>query len=343
VPERRFSSKSGNVAGKQQSRLSNECRSPIHLSRMRRSTQVPSRTLYLVVAVVLGSLGRTAVVHAFSQPSYYARRASDGGGGGLWFSGSPADGYACDVCHTGRDNAWPIHVEGLPLKGYVPGARYDVKIRWPEFSARAASIKASEPAVPSTGEPGQAQSAGPDMSLVAELTTLTGQGAGVFEMNYTDIADSARKDEWCEHLEGVPASQLFDTHSAMQDTPVLRCDPSQPGQRCLVTVQVCGARMLRFTWTAPSAQAGQLWFAAGLVATERLSAEPTGDDVSLALQPIFPASSGAARYVSEVDHGCGVTGHGLDSRPSLAVWVLAGLWLATHKQRTSRRPFEEKA
>lgn len=52
-----------------------------------------------------------------------------GGGGGRYFTGSPADGYTCEVCHTGP-GAMPVKFNGLP-EAYVPGLVYEVVMQWP--------------------------------------------------------------------------------------------------------------------------------------------------------------------------------------------------------------------
>lgn len=77
----------------------------------------------------------TASAQAFSGPDMYAVDADTGGGGGRFFTGSALDGYSCKVCHRGGPTP-SIHVAGLPLDGYVPGQKYEVKITWanPEIS-----------------------------------------------------------------------------------------------------------------------------------------------------------------------------------------------------------------
>jgi hypothetical protein len=264
---------------------------------------------------------QAAPVWAFSQPSYYPRPALLGGGGGRWFTGSAADGFSCRVCHSGGQS-WPMHLSGLPELGYVPGQTYDIRVTWPEFTEHAELIKQA----PQTPTAMGMEHAGPDMSILVELSTANGVTAGAFDMNYTDIAQPSRSDEWCQHLEGVPASQLFDTKATAPDQPVIRCDPQSPDQRCLLAVQVCGAQTLRFWWTAPSTDVGPVWFNAGLVATDQLSADPTQDGVTEVAQPIFPAASAGSRYVQVIDQGCSV----LDLKPRSRRWPLGWLaWFST--------------
>jgi hypothetical protein len=156
-------------------------------------------------------------------------------------------------------------------------------------------------------------------------------------MDYQDIADEARRDEWCLHLDGVPASQLFDTKSATPDQPSIDCTPAMPGQRCVLAVQVCGASTLRFGWVAPDASTGPVWFSAGMVATEALNADSSDDTVTFVRHPIYPAASAGARYVSQIDHGCSVAGVG-STRPFAAHSCgLLGVFLEALRRRARRR------
>src|SRR5262249_50188347 len=81
-------------------------------------------------------IGLTAVLvlsqsraRAFSDPYRFNDDVLAGGGGGRWFTGSPADGYGCDVCHAGA-RLRGIIVQGLPER-YLPGTMYDIQIDWP--------------------------------------------------------------------------------------------------------------------------------------------------------------------------------------------------------------------
>jgi hypothetical protein len=67
--------------------------------------------------------------HAFSNPEQFANATELGGGGGRFFTASPADGYGCNVCHRG--GAAPVvQVSGLPIDGYQPGVPYTIEISW---------------------------------------------------------------------------------------------------------------------------------------------------------------------------------------------------------------------
>jgi hypothetical protein len=83
------------------------------------------------VCVLLGAacwLAR-APAHAFSDLERYPQPSLEGGGGGRLFTGSPADGYACSVCHEGGPEPQVV-VYGLPIDGYVPGQTYNVEVVW---------------------------------------------------------------------------------------------------------------------------------------------------------------------------------------------------------------------
>jgi MYXO-CTERM domain-containing protein len=93
-------------------------------------------------------------VYAYSNPEFYGTEVAMGGGGGRWFTGSSADGYGCDVCHTGGTGT-DLAIAGLPVDGYTPGGRYQITIRWP---------------------------AGAQLALVAEFTDELAQGVGAIDL-----------------------------------------------------------------------------------------------------------------------------------------------------------------
>jgi hypothetical protein len=68
---------------------------------------------------------------AFSDPATFQNDVAEGGGGGRFFTGSPADGYTCNVCHRGAESP-DIEISGLPLTGYTPGTAYEITIDWPD-------------------------------------------------------------------------------------------------------------------------------------------------------------------------------------------------------------------
>lgn len=81
------------------------------------------------LALLLGLLVvAPGTARAFSDPELFAQPALRGGGGGRFFTGSPADGQACSVCHRGGVEP-VVGVLGLPDEFDV-GAQYDVTVRW---------------------------------------------------------------------------------------------------------------------------------------------------------------------------------------------------------------------
>lgn len=72
-----------------------------------------------------------ARVLAFSDPATFESEVAEGGGGGRFFTGSPADGYTCKVCHGGASST-DLQINGLPLNGYTPGTAYEITIDWPD-------------------------------------------------------------------------------------------------------------------------------------------------------------------------------------------------------------------
>ncbi|MEZ4453224.1 MAG: DUF4266 domain-containing protein [Nannocystaceae bacterium] len=88
-----------------------------------------ARRTIVAVAFALGIGASTA--RAYSTPGLYAGDpASTGGAGGRTFTGAPADGFTCSVCHTGGATTRHALVGG-PSGIYDPGATYAFELRWP--------------------------------------------------------------------------------------------------------------------------------------------------------------------------------------------------------------------
>jgi hypothetical protein len=82
----------------------------------------------LVVSVL--SL-QAAVVRAFAEPDSFGVSVLYGGGGAKFFTGSHAEGYTCQVCHSGGASP-AVSVIGLPIDGYEPGQIYRITVDWPD-------------------------------------------------------------------------------------------------------------------------------------------------------------------------------------------------------------------
>lgn len=265
--------------------------------------------------------------HAFSEPLYYSSDPAGGGSGGRWFTGSPAEGYGCTVCHTGNagqpaPTVYPLHVEGLPPAGYVPGAVYDLRLSWPEFALRAQALR-------------QAMGS-PSMGVVAELVAENGTASGSIDVDPAN----ATPGELCELPAGMPGMDLYSvpspgtSHMAMTVArKVTHCDANQLEARCLLAVRSCGAQEVRLRWTAPPQWEGPIWFSAGFVATDQLSGTPDGDSVHEVALPLMPASSGSAQYESLLHGGCSTVAVGASSSEIALPLAALLVWLGLMRRR----------
>jgi hypothetical protein len=313
------------------------CSPPPARSIRRRPSVAAGRTLVasLACAVVLAALADEA--RAYSTPDASAEQPALGGGGGRWFTGSPADGFGCTVCHAPASGQrhFPLRVAGLPSDGYVPGQRQEIVLAWHEFAARWAELR-PDPAAPAV--PGQAS---PAVGLVGELVAESGLGSGTIEI---DTANPG-PDELCEmarpNLKPRLAARLYQVRSGRPPRPiradangVLRCESRLLGQRCVVAISSCGSKSLRFAWTAPPTWEGPIWLSAGFVASEALSGTPAQDSVDEVAIPIMQADVKQETYRQVLRSGCGLS----PARPTLggaaAPW-LAGcaLWVVLRARR----------
>ena len=123
--------------------------------------------------------GSAATARAFSDPAAFAAPVLEAGGGGRFYTGSPAEGYACDGCHRGGA-APALRIEGLPAR-YVPRATYELRVSWPRDIEHA--------------------------SAALELTDERGYGAGTLAL---PGAAAYLPEEECEpHDVGLLAAQLY--------------------------------------------------------------------------------------------------------------------------------------
>lgn len=151
------------------------------------------RAWVLVAGCLLGILWPRSAF-AFSDPANYADAVELGGGGGRWFTGTPADGYGCDVCHRGGEPA-PLTVTGLPLAGYRPGATYEITMGWPVGVEH--------------------------VVLLAEITDEERRAAGTLEIPPFDRMTQAER---CSaELGGVPAASLSESGDGRTFVSVVDC------------------------------------------------------------------------------------------------------------------------
>jgi hypothetical protein len=138
-------------------------------------------TLTRVLAGALGLawLLDAGLVRAYSDPAQFAAPTLEAGGGGRFYTGSPAEGYGCDTCHTGGEQP-KVRVFGVPAR-YVPRATYEIFVSWSSTIEHA--------------------------SMALELTDARGHGAGSLGLppvgSYVDA-------EQCRPVDGeVLAAQLY--------------------------------------------------------------------------------------------------------------------------------------
>jgi hypothetical protein len=214
------------------------------------------------------------VARAYSSFGDYVRPIQEGGGGGRLFSGTPADGYGCKVCHRGAQGA-PLQIEGLPIDGYQPGQTYAFTLRWPATT--------------------------PHVALMAELTDAAGRPAGLTAL--TPYA-SWELGERCEN--GFPAADVCRVDAGgggcCRDLEPNRDACSFPSARSVLWVLDCGSRLARVTWTAPDASAGDVWFSTEMV-TSNLQFDAIGDGVTSVRTLIRPA--GVAKQLRSAVGQCG--------------------------------------
>jgi hypothetical protein len=270
----------------------------LQLSRIRPAVLCLFALLQLVAAA-----GR---VHAYSSFADYARPIEEGGGGNKFFTGTPADGYTCDVCHTGAPAA-KLDVIGLPVEGYVPGQTYQIGFQWP-----------------------QSPDAIPHFALMVELTDLNGAVAGTTALvPYAQWTDA----EKCAQ-DAFPAADICRAGAepgCCRDLDPTRDACAFPGERHMLWMLECGARAARFDWTAP-AQATDIWFSASLLGSNTNN-DAAGDGVTLVRYRLRPATGSAVR-VGALGRCQAQPGTGRPAGLVFALWLGA---LLAARMRSSRR------
>lgn len=272
----------------------------------------PRRGFVGAAAVLLSLAAAPQVTHAYSTPAAFAEPPQNGGGGERYFTGSPAEGYDCSVCH--EDNAdqahYPIAVTGLPEGGYNLAERREVVISWAQFSAlRRQRIPDPTTPMPADFDP-------PAMGLLAEFVAESGKASGAVEIVVDGAPDEARCERTRPNLEPKVATQLYQVRAGVapirirpDSTGKLRCEANQLGQRCLVALDDCGAEQVRLIWQAPETWQGPIWFAASAVHTDAINGYFDRDATSAVALPVLPADSAQAGYQEVLTGGCSSTGN----------------------------------
>lgn len=283
-----------------------------------------------LLAIGLSVWTQAGVAHAFTDPLHFAKPAKDGGGEGRWFTGSPADGHSCNVCHTGGV-AETLIVQGLPPKGYVPNEEYEIRIAWPQTAAR------TNPLFDTAAEKDL-----PRAQLVAEFIAESAGESGTISVTEKEyLLQNLSDAELCRNRPNVKPRRLFGRELYRQPfgKPAEAADLCQATNltRCLMVAKGCGASELRFKWTAPSSHQGTIWFSAGFVATDKASLWPEDDPASEITIPIAAARNGS--YVSSLEQACSVSRVGTNAPLGLqlAACVIASLALVLRRFRARAR------
>jgi hypothetical protein len=200
-------------------------------------------------------LSSTQSAQAFSAPQTFATKPELAGGGGRYFTGSPADGYSCRTCHWGGTEP-ALRVLGLPLGGYRPNTRYEVSIDW--------------------------RRTGKAVAAMLEVNDPSGRRVGLLRVPpETEL----------ENAELCPAVRGGDPHSAAtivwvppEGEQADYCGSDDTGEvpddcRQIVSLSGCGAERLRVLWTTPAEGVGSVWFAGSAVSSNN-DHEVGGDGVN---------------------------------------------------------------
>lgn len=163
----------------------------------------------LVAGMIAWSL-QPARAAAYAEPSSFGQSVMLGGGGEKFFTGSPAEGYTCQVCHAGATGS-AISVLGFPVEGYLPGQTYPITIDWSDDL--------------------------PAVGLNLEVTDAAGNRFG--DLAAMDPA-ALSPDDLCSGGNGVSATEVFDLSNGRRVLTVAKCGqhqttfqwraPTQPGQ-----------------------------------------------------------------------------------------------------------------
>jgi len=291
-----------------------------------------------VFALAALIVAQPRVVSAYSTPDAFLLNPSSGGGGGRWFTGSPADGYGCSVCHarTAAKPVFPLLVAGLALDGYELSTAREVVLSWPSFSRRWKELR------PDPTQPVDLAADAPSVGLIAEFVAESGKASGTIEIRGAAAGAAARCEATRPGLQARLAARMYQVRPGVAPIEIkadrsgtLRCDSRQLGQRCIVALKSCGADELRVVWTAPPSDEGPVWFSAGFVATDALTGTPENDSVVEFAMPMTSLASSGGDYQRTLRSACSVSsvGGGVSQRSLVGVLLLLALVLITLRSR----------
>lgn len=242
---------------------------------------------------------------AFEDANFFAYPPSGAGAGGRYFTGSPRDAYACDACHSGG-KAPALHVLGLPLAGYVPGAHYELTVDWSDDLAK--------------------------VSAVVEVTDMSGRRAGTLRLPGDD---EVLAPEFCED-DDVSAARLIRVPPPGLENPREYCrenaERAPADCREVIHVEDCGAQRVRMLWTAPGRSVGTVWFAGSAVSANSDST-PDGDGVTgFGRAVASPSEDGA---VETATTSCGAVPGRRGGSLFLLLSIVAACGVRHHRKRSS--------
>lgn len=225
------------------------------------------------------------VAHAFTDPLYFGKPALEGGSEGRWFTGAPADGYDCGVCHTDQKGE-ELVIEGLPKLGYLPDTTYQIRVAWPLTYARTKPLYDLPP-------PARL----PRAALTAEFVAETaGDSGSITQSSLANLTELER----CHGEQKRFGYALYRQPHNGVPAPTSTCDTTNL-TRCLIAVRGCGSGEVRINWHSPAKNQGAIWFSTSFVATDAVSLSPDGDQVSTTSIPIAPAGT---QYQSQLEQSC---------------------------------------
>ena len=108
------------------------------MSTLRHSKRGVQTTLILWCLGLAGLCSPS--LFAYSVPFLFSEHPIlVGGAGGRWFTGSPRDGFTCDVCHLGGET-FVLQTNGLPTSGYEADKKYRFEVELPKDAEHLAII-----------------------------------------------------------------------------------------------------------------------------------------------------------------------------------------------------------
>ena len=191
---------------------------------------------------------------AYSDFRKFAYVTSAGGGGGRFYTGSPADGYTCRICHQGGASP-QLRVLGLPVEGYKAGTEYEITVDWWDGDA---------------------------LSTAIEITDSAGREAGSLRLPPEEgIQDPERCKQDPNEVIAAMLVRVAPPNHRSELSYFEACGKEDHPDDCrqVVSVPPCGSGRVRFAWRAPSAETGPVWFSGAVVASND-DGDTTGDGVA---------------------------------------------------------------